>query len=276
MSDSSLKPASLLKSVLAALAALYTVLDLPLLSSTSEIRRLVDGLVKSGTYLGMCHSKVMPIEPFVSLYMSWPDNLDLSLKDLRAKCISLLALTLMLRPSDIAPQGVHYDRDTQVTVQFVFHERQISFQPSGVTITFLGIKNDTSRSGFEVFLPRGSVDKLDPVSTLQCYMQRTNFMRQDAQGAVFLTLSKPYKALSASMIAQILCSMIDTVGLAGQGFTAKSFRPTGASTAVALGYDPDKVRRLGRWKTQSVFLEHYVHNNIDKSYVNKMLSMPRH
>ena len=37
--------------------------------------------------------------------------------------------------------------------------------------TFFGIKNNTSRTGFEVVLPRAKDRKLDPVYTLECYLE---------------------------------------------------------------------------------------------------------
>ena len=53
---------------------------------------------------------------------------------------------------------------------------------------------------------------------------------------------------------------IDLVGLYGQGFPAKCFRRTGATIAVETGCDPEVAMRLGRWKTRSVFFDHYVHS----------------
>jgi hypothetical protein len=268
LSDSSSRPASLLKSALAAMAAMYAALDMPALCRTEEIRRLVTALIKSGTRIGMRRSSVMPVQPFLDLFREWPQNSDLPIKDLRAKCICLLALTLMLRPSDIAPKSVQYDSDKDHVSNLVFHENQISFTPDGVKLVFLGIKNDMNRAGFDIFLPMGSDPKLDPVLALKAYMDRTAHMRALAKGAVFLTLTRPFHSVTASVVARILNSVIKLAGLDGRGFSAKSFRPTGATIAVAQGFDVDKVRRLGRWKTQSVFLEHYVHNNIDKCYID--------
>ncbi len=53
---------------------------------------------------------------------------------------------------------------------------------------------------------------------------------------------------------------IRLAGLNNQGFSAKSFRPTGATIAIDSGCDPEITMRQGRWKTRSVFFEHYVHS----------------
>ena len=62
---------------------------------------------------------------------------------------------------------------------------------------------------------------------------------------------------------------IHLAGLGGKGFSAKSFHPTGATAAVNMDVEPDKVRRLGRWKTQEVFYYHYVQNKMPSNYTTK-------
>ncbi len=81
-----------------------------------------------------------------------------------------------------------------------------------------------------------------PVRTLEQYI---SFM--DAQlGAkdfpsrpVFLTLYKPFRALTAAGVTTVMNSALRMVVL--DGHTAKSFRPTGATRAVEAGENPDTV-----------------------------------
>lgn len=42
-------------------------------------------------------------------------------------------------------------------------------------------------------------------------------------------------------------------GLSSDEYSAKSFRPTGATTSIANNIDPKSVQKLGRWETESVF-----------------------
>ena len=271
MADRSEKPNSMLKGYLAAISAMYEVLNVPNLTREAEIIRMQSALVKSGTCQTMSKSKVMPVVKFTELFESWVGNEELSIKQLRLKCITLLALSLMLRPSDIAPKGVNYQSVDDTVVPILFTEDQVEFTENGLICKFLGVKNDTSRSGFEVFLPMVNDEKIDPVRTLQCYIQRTAVERKGAKGAVFLTLSRPYKAICSATVGSVLSSAIELAGLKGMGFGPKSFRPTGATAAVALGHDPDKVRKLGRWKTNTVFLEHYVHVRPEKAFTEDVL-----
>ena len=137
-------------------------------------------------------------------------------------------------------------------------------------IPFFGIKNDTARTGFDVQIPRSRNDKVDPVQTLQDYIARTDSHRS-GNGPVFLTLRSPYTALEAASIAKILEESIILAGLGGQGFSAKSFRPTGATSAIEQGINPEVVRKVGRWKNSEVFFEHYVHARTPESFCDNVL-----
>ena len=63
-------------------------------------------------------------------------------------------------------------------------------------------------------------------------------------------------------------------GLANQGFSAKSYRPTGATVAIEQGLDPDSVSK-GRWKSKETFEYHYVHAKPDKNFVSKIYGLSK-
>lgn len=238
-----------------------------------RLHKLSSGLVKSATLIPMVKTPIMPIAPFYSLFDSWGDNATLPIKDLRLKAICLLALIFMLRPSDIAPQARSMDPVTLATEKLVFSLDQVHFSESGLTIVFHGIKNDAQRDGFSVTVPRASNRKLDPVSALDVYIQRTEGPRASVpHRPVFLSLQRPYHALSASSISGILKAAIDLAGLGKRGYTAKSFRPTAATAAIDSGLHPDKARHIGRWASHEVFEKHYVHTHIPDNHVDKILS----
>jgi hypothetical protein len=210
----------------------------------------------------------MPTSSFHDLFLKWEDNNTLDIKALRLKAITLLALTAMLRPSDIAPNAQTVDTDGVRKV--VFAVDQVAFSDEDAKIQFFGIKNDTKRTGFEIVLPRASIVKLDPVQTLQDYIERTKNYRS-SDNAIFLTLRPPYKALVASSIAKVLEEAITLAGLGGQGFSAKSFRPTGATSAIEKGINPEIVRKVGRWKDSEVFFAHYVHARTPDNFTDDVI-----
>ena len=159
----------------------------------------ITALVKSGTSVPMLRSKAMPVGHFHDLFMNWADNDALDLKSLRLKAITLLALTAMLRPSDITPNARQFNSHGECRV--VFSVNQLIFSKHDVKITFFGIKNDTARTGFHVQIPRSRNDKVDPVQAPQDYIARTDSHRS-GNGPVFLTLRSLYTALEATSIAK--------------------------------------------------------------------------
>ena len=89
---------------------------------------------------------------------------------------------------------------------------------------------------------------------------------------MFLTLTKPYRALDASTVASSMNEVIQLAGLHKHGYSAKCFRPTGATVAIQKEKDPAGVMPTGRWKTQSVFSNHYVHAKTSASYTEGILN----
>lgn len=272
VADGSNRPLSILKSTVAALSSIYQACNCTDVTQSKEIRMLMSALVKSGTEKPLTRSKVMPVEPFSALFAKWPDNETMSIKMLRLKSVTLLALAAMLRPSDVAPKGVSFAGDSLSVGKLVFSTDQVHFLPDGsAMIQFFGTKNDTNRQGFEIHLPKTSVQSVDPISALKCYIHRTDHLRPKPENPVFLTLRKPYKGLDSSTVASILNEAINLVGLQGQGYSAKCFRPTGATVAIQQNQKPETVMKIGRWKTQSIFYDHYVHEKTADNYTDSIL-----
>lgn len=270
---SSDRPRSQLVSTSAAIGWLYKALGIKNPMHEDNVQTLISGLVKSSTTAPRAKTAIMPVQPFYQLFKSWPDNTHLSVADIRLKAICLLGLAFMLRPSDVALHGQVIDTESNEVTNMVFKESQVSFnEDSSLTMVFHGIKNDGDRSGFPVTISAAADTKIDPVAALSEYMTVTAETRRlTIDHPVFLSLTNPPKALSSRRIAKVLCDSIDLAGLGGKGFTAKSFRPTGASKAVNMGCDPNIARAIGRWKTQEVFEQHYVHSKVPADYVDKLL-----
>ena len=113
------RPRSTLRCITAALSSVYEACDQTNLTSDPFIVRLSHAIVKSGSRAHIERSRVMDVSAFVSL--SWPSNEALSIKQLRLKTITLLAIALMLRPSDIAPQARGFDAGSGVSSRFVMN-----------------------------------------------------------------------------------------------------------------------------------------------------------
>ena len=79
------------------------------------------------------------------MFESWPENEVLSNKDLSLKCITLVALNFMTRPSDLASRVVVFDPMSGRYCQVLFKKNRVLFNKDGsVTMISFGMKNDTS------------------------------------------------------------------------------------------------------------------------------------
>ncbi len=205
------------------------------------------------------------------MFESWPSDNDLDIKRLRMKAVALLSLVLMLRPSDVAPKSKLFDPWTNTTCPVIFSTKDVHFtENGGATIWIRGTKNDTDRAGFQMDLVPHSNKQLDPVACLQVYIHRTESYRPTDTKPVFISLRAPYRAISADTVSTVLQDTLRAAGLYPE-YTAKDFRPTGATNQIQEGFDPEVVMRIGRWKTTSVFFEHYVHAKTPQDFSDKLL-----
>ena len=152
----------------------------------SDVITLVNGLVKSCTTQPLKRSKVLPVQPFLDLFRKWGKNADLSIWALRLKALMLLAITVMLRPSDVAPHSVN--ASDEVVRKNQFRRSWLDFSDSKYLRMYLfGIKNDYQHDGFCVFIPYASEQVVCPVLALQTYLDKTKHLVKP-DGPVFLTL----------------------------------------------------------------------------------------
>ncbi len=262
LGQTSCRPKGVLCTFSAAFASLQEAigLDKPL---SVDVRKLIQGVQKSRTLLPLQRTSVMLIEPFIKLFKSWSAKYNqLSLEQLRMKAVTLFALTTMLRPLDIAPRS-----------GLIFRRSAISSdEEGGLVIYFHGTKNDSDRDGFRILLRPASDTDICPVATLLQYMTRTVLQAKGCGGPVFVSLRPPFTPLSTTTISHILNSVIILAELDHRVFSAKNFRPTGASTAVTHGMDPAQVQALGRWKSPDTFLKHYVHSTPHKGITDSILN----
>ncbi|KAH3736972.1 hypothetical protein DPMN_043548 [Dreissena polymorpha] len=93
-------------------------------------------------------------------------------------------------------------------------------------------------------------------------------MHRPPSGPVFISLSATFGPIRDSAIAKVLEEGIKLAGLEGQGYSAKSFRPTVVTTAVENHVD----RKVGRWNNSEVFFAHYVHSKPPQDFTAGLLN----
>ncbi len=104
ISQQSTRPKGVVVTTVSALAHFYQALGVKT-PMTDRIHALVQGIVKVRTQEPMCKSSVLPLDGFRRLFRAWGVLPASEVERLHAKAITLMALSLMLRPSDIAPRS---------------------------------------------------------------------------------------------------------------------------------------------------------------------------
>ena len=123
----------------------------------------------------------------------------------------------------------------------------------------------------EVKIDPAEIPETDPVETVGLYVARTtvnNITRQ----SVFVTLNDTGKGISRSTVSQILRKSIQDAGLSEE-FTARCFRSAAASVAVKGGVPVQTAKVIGRWKSQEMLSERYLHPMTSGSATQKMFSV---
>ena len=177
---------------------------------------------------------------------------------------------MMLRPSDVSPNAQILDHEEMTIKKLEFKRSQICFyDDNSMKVTLFGIKNDTDRHGFPTDVKPVTEPKLDPVQGIKDYMDSTSHLVDSTERPVFLAL---YNGIPASTIAKVLTEAIHLAGLSSNRYTAKCFRPTGATCAIENNVDPEVVLNVGHWKTRDVFYRHYVHSQVPDGFTDNLIN----
>jgi len=141
----------------------------------ADIHKLVSALIKTSTKRPMHRQKPLQISAFTDVFHEMESDDQLTLKVLRMKAITLLALVTMTRPSVLAPKGKQFNVRSQSFDPVIMSRDDVHFEDDGtMTVKFWSIKNDTNRQGFKVNVPPSNDTKCDPVQCLKTYIDRTN------------------------------------------------------------------------------------------------------
>lgn len=270
LAENSTRPQSCVNIFIAAIKQVFRASNMKDITEDFSIKRLVTAVTKSQTERPMKRSAVLPVGQLLDTVKLWGTNSSMPIKFLRIKTIALLAISLMLRPSDIAPNATFFEGDSLKEQKVIFTTDMVVFKGNTMDVTLFGTKNDLDRKGFIISLPAHADLSVCPIASLKCYIERTSPFRRG--NAVFLSLKAPYGPLSSAAVAKDLQACLDMAGLKNCGFSAKSFRPTGATVAIEKGNDPKAVQSVGRWKSSEVFYNHYVHSRTPESFTTDILS----
>ena len=169
---------------------------------------------------------------------------SLSLSDLSSKLACLVALTTLLRVSDLA--GIDYET--------------INIDPPDASFSLSRpMKAQHSGPLKRVLLKVHEPDTLVcPVACLQNYLTRTDPFRSGPRcKRLFLGLISPHDPVSSESISRWIKSVLSRSGIDTSIYAAHSTRGAASSAAVRAGVSIDTVLRAGNWSRQSTFERFY-------------------
>lgn len=98
--------------------------------------------------------------------------------------------------------------------------------------------------------------KLCVVTTLQLYLEKTKNIRK-AENQLFISFSKPYKAVSKDTLARWIKEGLKKAGIDTAKYSAHSTRAATASAASHRGVSVDTIMKAAGWSRKSTFSKYY-------------------
>lgn len=171
------------------------------------------------------------------------ENESLRLNRLSAKLTTLIALTSLLRVSEIA----------------AIERSSVRFDDGAATL-FLSKPRKTQHQGplSSIKIPRCPDKIVCPVDCLGFYIYVTDPIRPAGNvDRLLISNIAPYRPVSASTVARWIKSYMERAGVDTQTFSAHSTRGAAASRAVASGVPIESVLTAAQWSRESTFARFY-------------------
>ncbi|XP_040264037.1 uncharacterized protein LOC120979380 [Bufo bufo] len=175
----------------------------------------------------------------LSFLSAWPQNSELSLRQLSAKLVTLLCLISCKRVSDVRA----LDHDAR------------SYTPEGVTFDISRRTKTHIRSvSYPVFPASPS---LCPVACLKEYEVRTSPYRSRELPQLFLSTIRPFAPVTTPTLARWMKWIMELSGVDVSLFSAHSARGASATSLAVSGARLEDILKLADWSSVSTFREFY-------------------
>lgn len=188
---------------------------------------------------------------------SWPQNCELSFKDLSLKLVALLALCTGQRVQ------------TLVSIQV---EEVIVSRTSVIINISSRLKTSIPGKGHQMKFNKFSNTKLCIFSCLNEYIQRTVKLRI---GKKLLIITKaPYGAACTQTISNWLMKVLKLSGVDVNVFSSHSYRHASTSKALSLGVSLDNIYKSAGWNENSKVFAKFYNKPLENSlnFSNAILS----
>lgn len=190
------------------------------------------------------YSVTWDVDQVLRYFDTLEPNPDLPLKVISKKLALLLAITLMLRVSEIATISKQSVCITEEKVTFSLLKPRKA-QKTGAPHSF-SIKKFRANP------------KLCPVSCFGYYVFLTDTMRSDLNSdSLFMALLKPHRPVTGATIGRWIKEMMSLSGIDTSVFKAHSTRGAAASRAAGAGVPIDSILSAAHWAQESTFKKFY-------------------
>ena len=183
---------------------------------------------------------VWSVKKVIEMLSSWPQNKQLTLKQLTLKCVMLVALASAKRVSSIS----------NLTVRKGYMElsdSRIIMQPIAL--------EKTSRPGYTarlVVIHSYENATVCPVACIRAYLERTKTLRQGDK--LFVAQNKPHRGVTSQTVSRWLKTVIHMSGQKGSGGSTRS---VSTSTAISDGVTVEDIMLTADWTGARTFKNYY-------------------
>ena len=101
------------------------------------------------------------------------------------------------------------------------------------------------------------------------YLDKTTESRPIDTHAVFIALTKPHKAVTASTISRWIKDTLALSGIDTSIYKAHSTRSASTSRAVNAGVPIEQILKVGDWSNTHTFNKFYLRKTDDNSQITK-------
>ena len=207
-------------------------------SKDYRIRKMLEGWTRKR---GKVQDSRSPISPVLLQQLSeqWVSLCRSEYERALFRVASLLAFFGALRVSELVAAGK--EDKSRVALQL----RDVFLGEDSLEVFIRRSKTDQVGKGRRLVLRRCSVENLCPVRAAKVYMEQRGL-----EEGYFL-MHADTSPLTKYQFWRMTDLALQKVGVQGLRFGTHSFRIGAASTAAALGYSPEEIKRLGRWSSNS-------------------------
>jgi len=221
------------------------------------VTRLLKGVGKLRPPLPR-YSSTWDVNRVLDLFLIWPENSDLSLKQLSLKLVALLALTTAQRVQ---------------TLVAILISQIVWSEPLEIIITAQLKTTSITRPNKPLSLPSYLPnDRLCVVKTLRTYIEKTRNLRTSDQ--LLVSFTPPHKKITSQTVSRWLTNVLNLAGIDDRVFKGHSYRHASTSFAKAKGVSIDVILRQAGWSDKSkVFAKFYDRPIVrNTSFVTAVLS----